>query len=148
MSDTAKTLDLRNLTESARNAALNEAVARVAGDDLNRFRFRITHRTEERKSQWSPSYSHRGECEYWREKESHWSECGELETFWDAHEAKRYATSCDAIMPLLEKSIVDVYHQGRMWSIWIDQKHKAEAATLPLAACIALLKANNWEVIT
>ena len=67
-----------------------------------------------------------------------------------------FATSADALLPLLEKLIrFDVYatgnasaSQGCRVYVWDhdDNEHRGVAQALPLAACIALLRAHGVEV--
>jgi hypothetical protein len=67
----------------------------------------------------------------------------------------QFATSCDAVMPLLEQfeEVDCIRSGGNGWQVIIHTittdkfLPNAAAATLPLAACIAILRAHGWEVV-
>jgi hypothetical protein len=68
----------------------------------------------------------------------------------------RYATSFDAVLPLLDPfiglEIIRVLQSGVkkpvLWNVTLDRGAGwAQAETLPLAACVALLRASGIEVL-
>lgn len=66
-----------------------------------------------------------------------------------------YATSADAVVALLEKygdvDITMTRHAGKNGVVvCIDREEstRSTAPTFPLAACLALLRANGYEVLT
>jgi hypothetical protein len=136
----AKTLDLRNLTPEARNAALNEAMAVVAG---------LTVAT---------SISDPADGRYWppalaTQRRLRWASSCSVPYI------PPYATSCDAVMPLLEQYSVMVERVCyEDWEVRLDPSdapddgsdytQRATGDTFPIATCIALLRAHGWEVLT
>jgi hypothetical protein len=99
----------------------------------------------------------------------------EIITFWEPRIGEYYGTpqidhpdyarSADAVLPLLEKRRSEGRRIGmemgfRLWRIWIHEKGPdglypsllerapdGEYASLPIAACIALLRAHGVEVV-
>jgi hypothetical protein len=143
------TLDLRPLTLAARIAALNEAVAKLDGWEC-----RVATREN--------PVDHGG-----MRLPNHFS-LNPIEAWWKdgdpAHTGTycmppRFATSCDAVMPLLEKQ--GAWRSERVdtvgpdpYQVEIDGNihglyHRSGwQPTLPVAACIALLRAHGVEVLT
>jgi hypothetical protein len=127
-----KTLNLRGLTGDALHAAVNEAVAVMEGWEYIDHEYTRSDMTKYRAGMW-------------RQKGTK-----------NSGVFPPYATSCDAVMPLLEKwghpdwGRDAEYSKGTRWDGWRITLGNvcAEATTFPLAACIALLRANGVEVLT
>lgn len=122
---TTKTLDLRGLSDYARQTKINETLAGVEGWTL---RGRTWHNPNGTPIGFVPSFS----------------------------------TSADAVLPLLEKSEKDiiVVWSGGTWSVEINEDRDVgtenynvvtlgsyDDPSFAQAACIALLRANGYEVL-
>lgn len=126
------TLDLRNLTEQVRRAAINEAVA--------------VHCAEYIPKTYHP-------CPQFRAKGHQPITVFKLGGI--QRQLPPFATSADAVLPLLEKygdvDITMTKHAGTIRyvvTINRDEETRAVAKTLPEAACLARLRATGVEVLT
>jgi hypothetical protein len=145
-------LDLRGLSEAERNAEINAAVAEASG----RYKWRNDFNTH--KSWLLPIETSAGI-----------PLASELFKCRDTGSCPRYATSADAVLPLMEKEcalyrleLAEHYpaepQHGipQQWNVTIIKTEPhgfshniyANAPTFALAACIALLRANGVEVMT
>lgn len=117
---TQKILDLRNLPDAERDARVNEAVAvHVAG--------------YMKRNDWSGRLDKGDE---------------------QAVISPPFSTSADAVLPLLEKHarwecnyVGDATWKDRAYCCELNGR-KEMAPTIPLAACLTLLRANGVEVLT
>lgn len=121
-----KTLDLRDLSEADRDAEVNEAVSLIAGE--------------------SPDSWLCYHCGF----EAYRHRMGDQEHSFTP-EFTPYATSADAVIPILEKYCWTKTELGEV-IIWngrtIAGASGREKYPLSLAACFAILCANGYEVLT
>ncbi len=129
MTTPSKTLDLRGLTEAKRNTKVNVALVRLAGWTDIEF------------------YTDSGQPME-RDPSAFWRGIPPGETLFRT--PPPYATSADAVLPLLEKRTYETgfYVGGRHAVHFPDGDITGAADTFALAACIALLRAHGWEVLT
>lgn len=149
MTTPTKVLDLRGLSATERDVRVNKAVAVVAGyrvesKDPNNYDgevypYRLRRPDGQAVGAW------------WKKEEDAWN-----------HGVPPYATSCDAVIPLLGKcSDVEINRvEGDGWQVSIMDVRREDGVTttsvlaegwedtFPLAACYALLRANGWDVLT
>lgn len=144
------TLNLQNLSDAERNDAVNEAVAELDG-----WSHRLaTHENPiERGGYKLPTTFGRSIEAWWKENDP---ECRGVYGF-----PKRYTTSSDAVMPLIEKTgfVVTVFESG-VWSVEIKEETGAgetydcktvgeeDGPIFAFTACIAVLRAHGIEVLT
>lgn len=130
-----KTLDLRGLGDAERDAKINAALAAIDGYGVKKF---VACESLYELYKGNARYGYRCDTE------------AEAWTY-----APPYATSADAVLPLLEKFPrwdagcgagiygVVVTVNATQW-----ERPKGEASNFALAACYAILRANGWNVIT
>lgn len=125
-----KTLDLRGLTDAQRNNAITDAISEaVCG--------------------WK-KFTIEGHGNYFRDQNG-------------VIRSKAFSTSADAVLPLLEKTGKDIIivWSGGTWSVQINEDRDVgtenynsvtigdyDSPSLAQTACIALLRANGYEVLT
>ncbi|MCR6656616.1 MAG: hypothetical protein NVV63_12580 [Opitutus sp.] len=138
---TPTTLDLRNLPEAERDDRINEAVHEIATGKQGPFHWVYMH--VEEINDIGEDVGH-----YW------WHDG----TGAKYEEFPRYATSADAVLPLLEKFVAEG-SRSVGWSANQSIAHivtlyygmaecaRGQAQTFPLAACIALLRAHGIKVL-
>lgn len=143
----AKTLDLRGCSAEKRDSSVTRAIAIIAG-------YSAIHNPTAKEDlfPWYLTNPAGVTTGGWRTEDSAWS-----------HGIPSYATSADAVLSLLEKAgNIVIVRDSSVWSVDINEERGSvetddydvvtigtdEAPTLAQAACVALLRANGWEILT